>query len=77
MASCDGIVYTDGFRAGDVLDVPDFHHIRINHSNLFAEDRNHINEIENFWQVAFFPSSTNNDPATYLSGTALDETHWR
>jgi transposase len=45
----DSIVYTDSFRAYDVLDVSDFHHVRINHSKLFAEDRNHINGIENFW----------------------------
>jgi len=48
----DSIVYTDCFRAYDVLDVSDFHHVRINHSKLFAEDRNHINGIENFWNQA-------------------------
>ena len=45
----DSIVYTDSFQVYDVLDVSDFHHVRINHSQLFAEDRNHINGIENFW----------------------------
>jgi len=48
----DSIVYTDSFKAYDVLDVSDFHHVRINHSKLFAEDRNHINGIENFWNQA-------------------------
>ena len=48
----DSIVYTDSFRAYDVLDVSDFHHVRINHSKIFAEDRNHINGIENFWNQA-------------------------
>ena len=48
----DSIVYTDSFKAYDVLDVSDFHHVRINHSQLFAEDRNHINGIENFWNQA-------------------------
>ena len=28
----DSIVYTDSFKAYDVLDVSDFHHVRINHS---------------------------------------------
>ena len=28
------------------------HHRRINHSTLFAEERNHINGIENFWNQA-------------------------
>jgi transposase len=48
----DSIVYTDSFRAYDVLDISDFHHVRINHSEAFAEDRNHINGIENFWSQA-------------------------
>ncbi len=43
------IVYTDSFRAYDVLDVSEFHHYRINHSELFADKQNHINGIENFW----------------------------
>ncbi len=48
----DSIVYTDTFRAYDALDVSDFHHKRINHSETFAEQRNHINGIENFWNQA-------------------------
>ena len=48
----DSIVYTDSFKAYDILDVSDFHHLRIKHSKLFAEDRNHINGIENFWNQA-------------------------
>ncbi|MDW0502074.1 transposase [Mannheimia haemolytica] len=30
----------------------EFHHERINHSELFAEKQNHINGIENFWNQA-------------------------
>jgi transposase len=48
----DSIVYTDSFSSYDALDVAGFHHVRINHSELFAEDRNHINGIENFWNQA-------------------------
>ncbi len=48
----DSIVYTDAFKAYNALDVSDFHHRRINHSNLFADGRNHINGIENFWNQA-------------------------
>lgn len=44
----DSIVYTDSFRAYDVLDVSEFQHHRINHSEEFADQRNHINGIENF-----------------------------
>ncbi len=48
----DSIVYTDTFGAYNALDVSDFHHQRINHSKLFADDRNRINGIENFWNQA-------------------------
>ena len=48
----DSIVYTDTFKAYNALDVSDFHHIRINHSKLFADRQNHINGIENFWNQA-------------------------
>ena len=48
----DSVVYTDCFRSYNALDVTDFHHYRINHSEKFAEARNHINGIENFWNQA-------------------------
>ena len=48
----DSIVYTDGFVSYDVLDVSEFRHMRINHAERFAEQRNHINGIENFWNQA-------------------------
>ena len=48
----DSIVYTDTFGGYNALDVSDFHHERINHSVEFAEEKNHINGIENFWNQA-------------------------
>lgn len=48
----DSIVYTDCWRGYNVLDVSDFKHYRINHSELFADKHNHINGIENFWNQA-------------------------
>jgi transposase len=48
----DSIVYTDSLGSYNVLDVSDFHHVRISHSEKFAEGRNHINGIENFWNQA-------------------------
>ena len=48
----DSIVYTDSYKSYDVLDITDFHHMRINHSKLFADKNNHINGIENFWNQA-------------------------
>ncbi|QLB42441.1 MULTISPECIES: IS1595 family transposase [Mannheimia] len=48
----DSIVYTDFYRSYDVLDVSEFNHFRINHSPYFAENQNHINGIENFWNQA-------------------------
>jgi transposase len=41
----DSIVYTDTFRSYNVLDVLEFKHYRINHSHLFAKQKNHINGI--------------------------------
>ncbi len=46
----DSIVYTDSWRGYNVLDVSEFKHYRINHSELFADGANHINGIENFWK---------------------------
>jgi len=34
------------------LDVSEFHHHRINHSEVFVYEKNHINGIENFWNQA-------------------------
>jgi transposase len=48
----DSIVYTDTFKGYNALDVSEFKHVRINHSKLFAENHNHINGIENFWNQA-------------------------
>lgn len=48
----DSIVYTDSFRSYDVLDVSEFHHHRINHSETFVDEKDHINGIENFWNQA-------------------------
>ncbi|WP_165009912.1 IS1595 family transposase [Neisseria yangbaofengii] len=44
----DSIVYTDCYKSCDVLDVSEFIHHRINHSQIFAECQNHINGIGNF-----------------------------
>ena len=35
----DSIVYSDGWKGYNVLDVSDFHHFRINHSEVFAVKR--------------------------------------
>lgn len=48
----DSIVYTDYWRAYDVLDVSEFKHKRVNHSKEFVDRENHINGIENFWNQA-------------------------
>ena len=48
----DSIVYTDCYRSYNALDVSEFHHYRISHSTHFAEQKNHINGIENFWNQA-------------------------
>ena len=43
---------TDYYHSYDVLDVSEFKHFRINHSEKFAQEKNHINGIENFWNQA-------------------------
>jgi len=48
----DSVVYTDTFRSYNALDVSAFSHMRINHSKIFADKKNHINGIENFWNQA-------------------------
>lgn len=48
----DSIVYTDFYRSYDALDISEFHHHRIDHSEEFANEKNHINGIENFWNQA-------------------------
>ena len=48
----DSVVYTDCLSSYNVLDVSCFKHYRINHSELFADRKNHINGIENFWDQA-------------------------
>jgi len=48
----DSIVYSDSLGSYNALDVSDFRHFRINHSELFADRQNHINGIENFWNQA-------------------------
>ena len=48
----DSIVYFDGCRGYNVLDVSDFKPHRIHHSERFAGQGNPINGIENFWRQA-------------------------
>ncbi len=48
----DSVVYSDAYHSYDALDVSEFHHHRINHSDVFVDEKNHINGIENFWNQA-------------------------
>jgi len=57
----DCIVNSDSSRSYDVLDFSEFHHVRINHSEKFAEEKNHIKGIENFWNQAKRHMSRYND----------------
>lgn len=45
----DIIVYSDCWRGYNVLDVSGFKHYCIKHSVLYADKKNIINSIENFW----------------------------
>jgi transposase len=48
----DSIVYSDSSPSHNPLDVSGLRHLRINHSQLFADGKNHIHGIENFWNQA-------------------------
>ncbi len=73
----DSIVHSDGWRGYNALDVADFYHFRINHSELFAEGDNHINGTENFWnQAKRHMRKFNGVPKTNF-GLFLKECEWR
>ena len=73
----DSIVYSDGWKGDNVLDVLDFHHFRINHSELFADDQTYINGVENFWnQAKRHMRKFNGVPKAHF-GLFLKECEWR
>ena len=73
----DSIVYTDCWKGYNALDVGDFRHCRINHSELFADKKNHINGIENFWsQAKRHMRKFNGVPREHFS-LFLKECEWR
>ncbi len=73
----DSIVYSDCWRGYNVLDVSEFHHFRINHTKLFADARNHINGIENFWNQAKRHMRKFNGVPKAQFGLYLKECEWR
>jgi len=73
----DSIVYSDSWRGYNALDVSSFKHLRINHSELFAEGRNHINGIENFWNQAKRHMRKFNGVPKEHFGLYLKECEWR
>ena len=73
----DSIVYSDCWTGYNALDTSDFKHFRINHSELFAKQRNHINGIENFWnQAKRHMRKFNGVPKAHFS-LFLKECEWR
>jgi transposase len=73
----DSIVYSDCWRGYNVLDVSEFKHCRINHSELFADKQNHINGIENFWNQAKRHMRKFNGVPKENFGLFLKECEWR
>ncbi|WP_182417290.1 IS1595 family transposase [Bartonella sp. HY038] len=73
----DSIVYSDCWRGYNALDVSEFKHYRINHSNLFADKGNHINGIENFWNQAKRHMRKFNGIPKQNFGLFLKECEWR
>ncbi|PEQ17034.1 IS1595 family transposase [Piscirickettsia salmonis] len=73
----DSIVYTDCWRAYNALDISEFKHYRINHNKRFAENQNHINGIENFWnQTKRHMRKFNGVPRQHFN-FFLKEAEWR
>jgi transposase len=73
----DSIVYSDCWRGYNVLDVSEFKHYRINHSKLFADKKNHINGIENFWNQAKRHMRNFNGVPRQNFALFLKECEWR
>ena len=73
----DSVVYTDCLSSYNVLDVSCFKHYRINHSELFADRKNHINGIENFWNQAKRHMRKFNGVPTDHFHLYLKECEWR
>ena len=73
----DSIVYSDCWRGYNVLDVSEFKHFRINHSELFADAHNHINGVENFWNQAKRNMRKFNGVPKAQFGLYLKECEWR
>ncbi|MBC6427702.1 MAG: IS1595 family transposase [Cellvibrionales bacterium] len=73
----DSIVYSDSWRGYNVLDASTFKHLRINHSKQFAQARNHINGIENFWNQAKRHMRKFNGVPTAHFELYLRECEWR
>ena len=73
----NSIAYSDCWKAYNALDVSEFKHYRINHSKLFAEQRNHINGIENFWDQAKRHMRKFNSVSRVQFPLYLKECEWR
>ena len=73
----DSIVYRDSFKSCNALDVSEFKHYRINHSELFVKSHNHIIGIENFWnQAKRYMRKFNGVPKDHFE-LYLKECEWR
>jgi transposase len=73
----DSIVYTDSFTSYDILDVSEFRHHRINHSERLVDKTNHINGIENFWNQAKRHLRRYNGIPAHNFNLFLKECEWR
>lgn len=73
----DSIVYSDYWRGYNALDVSDFRHYRINHSVRFADSKNHINGIENFWNQTKRHMRKFNGIPKHNFHLFLKESEWR
>ncbi len=70
-------VYTDKWRSYDGLVLSGYKHYRINHSQEFVRNHNHINGIESFWSYVKLKMRKHNGIARHKFYFYLKESEFR
>ena len=71
------MVYSDAFKSYDVLDVSEFHHMRIDHTKLFVDQRHYISGTRKVLQPGqASPQRLQRDPRQHFH-LFIKECEWR
>ena len=73
----DSIVHSDCWRGHNALDVPDLHHLHINHPELFTDRSSQINRTEDIWSQARRRMRKFDGAPKAQFGLCLQEYEWR